>query len=271
MQKNKEAQKRATAKYDAANTRQITLKLNRGTDKDVLDKLNATGNRQGYIKELIRADLAKNGEAVASDNKVMNSSYPANLITHTFMAAGIDEFYNKDAVKVAVNMLPEKERDVLLYVFRDNMNYKEVAIMLGVDISTIHDIEKAAFMDLKKPEMLKKFRRVVTVNEYQKLINENEALKAKIKYLSQTPEKLAEIRAMPLEEAGYLSFKTIRILKLNGYNKVGEIADHARVDIATIDGIGTMYMNEIDEMMMSLGLIFMGDSDASKKVEDKEN
>ena len=32
-----------------------------------------------------------------------------------------------------------------------------------------------------------------------------------------------------------------------------------------------MYMNEIDEMMMSLGLIFMGDSDASKKVEDKEN
>lgn len=44
-------------KYDAVNTRVVKLKLNRNTDKDILEKLESTGNMQGYIKELIRKDL----------------------------------------------------------------------------------------------------------------------------------------------------------------------------------------------------------------------
>lgn len=54
-----EAQIKAQAKYDAENTRQVHLKLNRNTDKDVLDKLDEVPSKQGYIKELIRRDLAK--------------------------------------------------------------------------------------------------------------------------------------------------------------------------------------------------------------------
>lgn len=54
-----EAQIKAQAKYDAKNTRQVSMKLNRNTDKDVLDKLDEVPSKQGYIKELIRADLRK--------------------------------------------------------------------------------------------------------------------------------------------------------------------------------------------------------------------
>ncbi len=54
-----EAQIRANRKYEAENTRQVHLKLNRRTDKDVLEKLDSVPNKQGYIKELIRADLKK--------------------------------------------------------------------------------------------------------------------------------------------------------------------------------------------------------------------
>ena len=57
--KASDAQLRAIAKYDAANTKQIMLKLNRKTDADILGALEACGNVQGYIKKLIRADLAK--------------------------------------------------------------------------------------------------------------------------------------------------------------------------------------------------------------------
>lgn len=53
-----DAQKRANAKYDARNTRQVMLKLNKITDKDILDKLDSVENRQGYIKSLIREDIA---------------------------------------------------------------------------------------------------------------------------------------------------------------------------------------------------------------------
>ena len=53
------AEKRARLKYDSANTIQVHLKLNKKTDADILEKLGTVTNKQGYIKELIRADIAK--------------------------------------------------------------------------------------------------------------------------------------------------------------------------------------------------------------------
>lgn len=52
-----EARKQAKAKWDADNTVQIKLKLNKHTDADILKQLDAMPNKQGYIKELIRADM----------------------------------------------------------------------------------------------------------------------------------------------------------------------------------------------------------------------
>ena len=54
-----EAQKRASAKYDSAKTRQIKMKLNLETDKDILKRLDEVPNKQTYIKALIRADIER--------------------------------------------------------------------------------------------------------------------------------------------------------------------------------------------------------------------
>lgn len=54
-----EAKKRAVRKYDDKMTRQIKMKLNVGTDADILEKLDSVPNKQGYIKHLIRDDLKK--------------------------------------------------------------------------------------------------------------------------------------------------------------------------------------------------------------------
>ena len=53
------ALKDAVARYDATHTKQIKLKLNITTDADILEQLDRVGNKQGYIKELIRRDLEK--------------------------------------------------------------------------------------------------------------------------------------------------------------------------------------------------------------------
>jgi hypothetical protein len=53
------AQLRAQAKYDKDNTVQVKLKLNKKTDKDIIVRLAAADNVQGYIKELIRADILR--------------------------------------------------------------------------------------------------------------------------------------------------------------------------------------------------------------------
>lgn len=55
-----EAQKRAQKKYDEANKgkwRMVHLKLNKEADAEIIEKLESVPNIQGYIKELIRADL----------------------------------------------------------------------------------------------------------------------------------------------------------------------------------------------------------------------
>ena len=46
-------------KYAASNTKQIALVLNTNTDVDILEKLAEVPNKQGYIKELIRTDIAR--------------------------------------------------------------------------------------------------------------------------------------------------------------------------------------------------------------------
>ena len=55
MNKHSEAQ----AKYDAKATRKYNFKFNLKNDADIIEKLDSVPSKQGYIKELIRADLAR--------------------------------------------------------------------------------------------------------------------------------------------------------------------------------------------------------------------
>lgn len=58
------AQKRAKEKYDKKNTMQVKLKLNKKTDVDIIKALENSGNKQGYIKRLIRSDLKNKNKVV---------------------------------------------------------------------------------------------------------------------------------------------------------------------------------------------------------------
>ena len=51
--------KEASARWDAENTVQIKMKLNRTTDADILARLEEVASKQGYIKEPIRKDIKK--------------------------------------------------------------------------------------------------------------------------------------------------------------------------------------------------------------------
>ena len=45
--------------YDETHTTQVKLKLNYKTDADILEWLEASGNKQGAIKEVIRKEMAR--------------------------------------------------------------------------------------------------------------------------------------------------------------------------------------------------------------------
>jgi len=54
-----------TYKFDRENTRQLRVKLNKKTDADILLHIDKQSNIQGYIKQLIRADIAARADDAA--------------------------------------------------------------------------------------------------------------------------------------------------------------------------------------------------------------
>ena len=57
------AQVKASNKYDKENTKNINLRLNKKTDKDILDFLETVEpSKMGYIKNLIRKDIKSKKE-----------------------------------------------------------------------------------------------------------------------------------------------------------------------------------------------------------------
>ena len=68
---------KTAAIWDKANTTRIALKLQNRTDADILAKLESVGNKQGYIKELIRQDIARTTSKDKEDKnmtKVINAN-----------------------------------------------------------------------------------------------------------------------------------------------------------------------------------------------------
>lgn len=69
-------------KYDKKNKTQFRMKLNKNTDKDILDWLSNQHNKQGAVKYLIRKELERT-KHVKSDNwynffRRFNSNFSAN-------------------------------------------------------------------------------------------------------------------------------------------------------------------------------------------------
>ena len=55
--KNKDKRKAYQSRWCKDNTKGIYLKLSKNTDADIISWLAGLDNKQGYIKELIRADI----------------------------------------------------------------------------------------------------------------------------------------------------------------------------------------------------------------------
>lgn len=105
-----EARKRAVKKYDEANTKQVHLKLNLKTDADILERLANVDNVQGYIKELVRADMRKTVDTIIVDIENMQPGYR-----------------NKEALNTAV----KEEHRVLTKVINN------LQVMIDVDTKTV--------------------------------------------------------------------------------------------------------------------------------------
>ena len=75
MKKSTEAQIKASAKYDANNTKLIPIKLNLKTDADILEWMDQQSNRQGAIKELIRKAIKGENLVPVIEKKIVDGEF----------------------------------------------------------------------------------------------------------------------------------------------------------------------------------------------------
>ena len=62
-----ESRSKAQAKYDKANCVYVSLKLNRNTDAEVIEKLDKVSSKQRYLINLVKEDISRNGILPTSD------------------------------------------------------------------------------------------------------------------------------------------------------------------------------------------------------------
>lgn len=74
-----EKKKQYDMQYNKLFTRQVTMRLTRQHDADILEHLSAQKSMQGYIKALIRADIARANSTIMKEDETMK--YNANETT----------------------------------------------------------------------------------------------------------------------------------------------------------------------------------------------
>ena len=132
-----EAHKRASIKYDKENMRQIKFNLSMKYDQDVIAKLEAVGNKQGYIKDLIRADIAR-----ANSEKMKEGSTMKYEINVTSSALPIDAQKSALLIRTAQNLKGEHN---MLYTIKP-----EYLNLWGEDVTEETIIDAAEIERLSK-------------------------------------------------------------------------------------------------------------------------
>ena len=91
----------AQMRYDKVNRRPYGFRLHNDIDSDIIARLASVDSMQGYIKDLIRADIARTG-SVPGKNTVSVSFSPAamSILTEKASEKGISV---PDLVSVMVN------------------------------------------------------------------------------------------------------------------------------------------------------------------------
>ncbi len=116
------AQIRASEKYDSKNTMQIKLKLNLKTDADIIAQLEAVASKQGYIKELIRADINSQPFKHLHDLKPADMPAEARKIVSGDFIEGGKVTVNIDG-KIAQRRVYYSAAAGDLYITVNNMRY----------------------------------------------------------------------------------------------------------------------------------------------------
>lgn len=82
---------KSSAKWQKKNTKIINMRLNNYADKDIIEFLNSVDNKQGLLKDLIRAEMDRRGFVCPHPSKKEVEKYEEYLCDLEFGEIGEKE------------------------------------------------------------------------------------------------------------------------------------------------------------------------------------
>lgn len=173
--------------------------------------------------------------------------YPENLISVLWGERNIDEIgFNadmsiiKERLEKMLDTLFPREKDALLFRFRDNMTQLQVGDIFGVTRERAHQIEAKALRKLRHPTKRSFIRDGIDI--------EAERLKALELVKTQKEEKIVNLQfdKIGIEHLD-LSARSYNCLKRAGYDTLKEILVLTDADFWRIRNMGSRSINEVKE------------------------
>ena len=181
--------------------------------------------------------------------------YPENLYCEIFGTAEYDVPYGwENDIEYALGTITEREKNVLLYRFRDEITLGEVGENLGVTRERARQIEAKALKKLRTPAR----RKILEIGAEQ-FIKDNEAEEARKKIERQEIEAQLERRRQeflnrpvdpntPIREIP-MSTRAFGCLKKLSVKRIGDISGITEFELCMTEGLGRKTESEIKAIM----------------------
>lgn len=110
-----EAHKRASMKYDKENMRQIKFNLSLKYDQDIISYIDTLPNKQGYLKSLIRADMARAKSEKEGTTMTTNTKSISLDNGHTYLTAAeaMPEITARNLWDAVVELMDDDTRETV--------------------------------------------------------------------------------------------------------------------------------------------------------------
>lgn len=178
--------------------------------------------------------------------KLMNAVFGDSQAFHNAYLPGIYE---------AVNSLYDREKIVLLMVFKDHCTRKEIGDVLECSAERVRQIEAKALRKLRHPARSKKML-AVSKAEFNQIEADKNLAMVELNHLKNNDVPIEQMSV--LIENLDLSVRAFNCLKRAGINTLGDIEAKGAHGLIRVRNIGRKAFNEVVDKVNSLGITLEG-------------
>ena len=210
-----------------------------------------------FVNELLKP--IGNGLDRLLDSREELFEYPVNLVFDIFGYEHSGDTIDRNGLHLAMQTLPERERDVLEYRYRNGMTYEEIGEIVGVSRERVRQRIAKSLRKMRHPSRSGYYLKVSRIEldemrgKNDALQAENERLRAILSLHGISPE-MGDIQPkrnlyeIPLAEME-IPVRAYNCLRRAGMKSVGEVSEKSLDELMHLRNMGERSLRELISVM----------------------